>query len=108
MASEEQALNKENNRDLPGEKTISIVVNGRQKHVKRDHEELSFDELVALAFGNPARGPQILFIITYREGAGNVPEGELDEGQRLRVRNGTIVNVTRTVQSLRWPPVSRR
>ena len=98
-ASEERIVNEEYNKDLPDEKTILIVVNGRPVHVKREREELSFDELVDLAFDDPARGPQIVFTITYREAGGHVPEGELDEGQSLKVRNGTIVNVTRTDQS---------
>ena len=81
----------------PDDKTFSITVNGRPKEV--EHEELSFDELVDLAFDDPARGPQIVFTITFREAGGRIPEGELDEGQRLKVRDGTIINVTRTDQS---------
>ena len=83
--------------DRPDDKTFSITVNGRQRQVERD--ELSFDELVALAFDDPARGSQIVFTITFREAGGRIPEGELDEGQRLKVQDGTIINVTRTDQS---------
>ena len=90
-------MSKENQVDRPDDKTFSITVNGRQRQVERD--ELSFDELVDLAFDDPARGPQIVFTITFREAGGRVPDGELDEGQRLKVRDGTIVNVTRTDQS---------
>ena len=81
----------------PDDKTYSITVNGRQRQV--ESEELSFDELVGLAFDDPARGSQIVFTITFREAGGRIPEGELDEGQRLKVRDGTIINVTRTDQS---------
>ena len=81
----------------PDDKTFSITVNGRQREVER--EELSFDELVELAFDDPARGPQIVFTITFREAGGRIVEGELDEAQRLKVRDGTIINVTRTDQS---------
>ena len=90
-------MSKEDQVDRPDDKTFSIVVNGRAAEVDRD--ELSFDELVDLAFDDPARGPQIVFTITFREAGGRIPEGELDEGQRLKVRDGTIVNVTRTDQS---------
>ena len=90
-------MSKANQADWPGEKTFSIIVNGRPTEVERD--ELSFDELVDLAFDDPARGPQIVFTITFREAGGRITEGELDEGQRLKVRGGTIVNVTRTDQS---------
>lgn len=79
------------------DKTVLITVNGRQKRVETD--ELSFDQLVDLAFDDPDRGPQIVFTITFRDAAGRPPEGELDEGQVLKLRDGTIVNVTRTDQS---------
>ena len=83
--------------DRPDDKAFSIVVNGRQRDV--ESEELTFDELVGLAFDDPVRGPQIVFTITFREAGGRVMEGELDEGQLLKVRDGTIINVTRTDQS---------
>ena len=90
-------MSTENQVDRPDHKTFLITVNGRQRRVERD--ELSFDNLVDLAFDDPARGPQIVFTITFREAGGRIPEGELDEGQVLKVRDGTIVNVTRTDQS---------
>ena len=90
-------MSKDNQLAQPDDKTFLITVNGRQRQVESD--ELSFDELVDLAFDDPARGPQIVFTITFREAGGRVPEGELDEGQRLKVRDGTIINVTRTDQS---------
>ena len=83
--------------DRPDDKAFTIVVNGRHRDVKS--EELTFNELVDLAFDDPARGPQIVFTITFRGAGGRVTEGELDEGQRLKVRDGTIINVTRTDQS---------
>ena len=90
-------MSKEDQLDPPDDKMFLITVNGRQRQVERD--EFSFDDLVNLAFDEPARGPQIVFTITFREAGGRIPEGELDEGQRLKVRDGTIINVTRTDQS---------
>lgn len=90
-------MSKEKPGHKPDDKTFSITINGRQRHVEKD--ELSFDELVDLAFDDPARGPQIVFTITFREAGGRISEGELDEGQRLKVQDGTIINVTRTDQS---------
>lgn len=90
-------MTEEKQIDPLDDKTVLITVNGRQRQVKRD--ELSFDQLVDLAFDDPARGPQIVFTITFREAGGRIPEGELDEGQSLKVRDGTIINVTRTDQS---------
>ena len=90
-------MSKENQLDRMDDKGFLITVNGRQRQV--EHDELSFDDLVDLAFDDPARGPQIVFTITFREAGGRIPEGELDEGERLKVRDGTIINVTRTDQS---------
>ncbi len=86
-----------NNQPERLDKVVLITVNGRRRQVDRD--ELSFDALVDLALDDPARGPLIVFTVTFRKAAGRTPEGELDEGQSLKVRDGTIVNVTRTDQS---------
>ena len=78
-------------------RAVTIIVNGRPKKVRK--KKVSFDELVDLAFDDPARGPQIVFTITFRKARGRIEEGELDEGQRIKVKEGTVVNVTRTDQS---------
>jgi len=80
------------------DKTITIVVNGREKEVPRKHE-LNFDELVALAFDDPPTGEFICFTITYRKGHGNKPEGTLPEGESVQVKDGMIFNVTATDKS---------
>ena len=64
-------MSKENQLYRLDDKTFLITVNGRQKQVERD--ELLFDELVDLAFDGPARGPQIVFTITFREAGGRIP-----------------------------------
>ena len=64
-------MSKENQVDGSDDKTFSIIVNGRPTKVERD--ELSFNELVDLAFDDPARGPQIVFTITFREAGGRIP-----------------------------------
>lgn len=81
----------------PDDKSSEIVINGRKRQV--EVEELTFDELVDLAFEDPARGPQILFTITFRNAAGRFETGELDPGERLKVRDGTEIDVTQTDQS---------
>lgn len=79
------------------DKRVDIVVNGRQRQV--NSEEVTFDNLVDLAFDDPQRGPQIVFTTTFRGAGGRVQEGELDEGQSVKVREGMVINVTRTDQS---------
>lgn len=83
--------------DKKNAKEITIIVNGREKAVAE--KELTFDELVKLAFENPPSGPLICFTITYRRGQGNKPEGTLEEGEKVRLHKGMIFNVTATDKS---------
>jgi hypothetical protein len=75
----------------------TIIVNGREKTVTT--KELSFSEIVALAFDPPPTGQNIVFTITYRRGHGNKPEGSLTEGETVKVKEGMIFNVTATDKS---------
>lgn len=78
-------------------KDFIIIINGREKQV---HEkELSFSQIVALAFDNPPTGENIVFTITYRRGLGNKPEGTLIEGETVKIKDGMIFNVTATDKS---------
>lgn len=75
----------------PHEKTTTITVNGRTKEVSA--KELSFAEVVALADNLPT-GENITYIVTFRRGHGDKPEGTLVDGQMLRVKDGMIVAVS--------------
>lgn len=78
-------------------KEFNIIVNGRQKVVSA--KEISFAEIVALAFDNPPTGPYIIFTVTYRRGSGNKPEGTLVEGETVKIKEGMIFDVTCTDKS---------
>ena len=75
-------------------KEVTIIVNGREK--KAPKEELSFDEIVALA--NLPSDPSTIFTVTYRRAQSN-KEGTLVEGETVKVKEGTIFNVTPTNKS---------
>lgn len=79
------------------DKDVTIIVNGRQRTVTV--KELSFTEVVGLAFENPPTGPNILFTVTYRRGEGNKPEGSLVEGETVKIKEGMIFNVSATDKS---------
>lgn len=79
------------------DKEFTIIVNGRSKTVTK--KELSFAEIVALAFDNPPTGDNVTFTITYRRGEGNKPEGTLVEGETVKIKDGMIFNVTPTDKS---------
>ena len=91
-------MNEHEKQDGQGQnKDYTIVVNGRQKVVSP--RELSFSQIVALAFDNPPSGPNIVFTITYRRGEGHKPEGTLTEGESVKIKEGMIFNVTATDKS---------
>jgi len=76
---------------------ILIIVNGREKFIST--KELSFSEIVSLAFDNPPTGENICFTATYRKGNSQKPEGTLIEGDSIKIKRGMIFNVTATDKS---------
>lgn len=79
------------------DREFTIIVNGREKTVTT--KKLTFDQVVNLAFENPPSGEFICFTITYRKGRGDKPEGTLIEGESVKIKEGTIFNVTVTDKS---------
>ena len=80
-----------------GEKDFTILVNGRERVV--GDRELTFAQIVALAFDVLPTGECIVFTMTYRRGMGNKPEGTLVEGETVTIKKGMIFNVTATDKS---------
>ena len=78
-------------------KQITIIINGRKYEVPK--EEISFEEIVDLAFDDASQGENICFTITFKRGRGDKPEGTLVEGDAVKVKKGMIFNVTRTDKS---------
>ena len=78
-------------------KGFDIIVNGRTYTV--DNDEVTFDEVVNLAYPEGGRGPLISYTVLYYEGGGREKEGGLNEGEKVKVKDGTVFNVTRTDRS---------
>lgn len=78
----------------PDAKTVTIFVNGRERTVTK--EDISYDEVVHLAFDPVPSGPNIVITVTYRRGHGNKPEGTMVPGDKVKVKEGMIFNVTAT------------
>ena len=77
--------------------SILIIVNGKRRRVTS--LQLTFDELVHLAFDPPPTGEFICFTITFRGGPCSNPEGSLIEGQSVKITEGMVFNVTATDKS---------
>jgi len=78
-------------------KSTTIIVNGRPKEVTA--KELSFVEVVRLAFDDAVFNETTIYTVTFKRGHGNKPEGTLVEGESVKVKEGMIFNVARTDKS---------
>lgn len=80
-------------------KDITIIVNGRQRTVAKNRE-LTVAQLVAMAFDTPPTGENVEFTITYRKGGNeDRQEGSLSGNDTVKVKEGTVFNVTATDKS---------
>lgn len=78
-------------------KRFEIIVNGRNHTVEND--EVTFDEVVDLAYPDGGRGELISYTVLFYEGGGREKEGGLNEGEKVKATDGTVFNVTRTDRS---------
>lgn len=78
-------------------KSTTIIVNTREKEV--EGKEVTFDQIVRLAFENPPAGAHIEITIAYRRGHGDKPDGTMQPGEPLKVKEGMIFDVTATDKS---------
>lgn len=82
----------------PEDRTTEIIVNGRPRQVVGS--EVTFDQIVKLAFENPPHGAETIYTVTYRKGGNeHRPEGIMVEGDTIKVKKGTTFNVTATNRS---------
>ena len=75
---------------------VTIIVNGRERSV--EEKDVSFEEAVELAFPGSPSGPNLVYTVAYRKAAGN-RSGDLLPGQSVKVKEGTIFDVTQTDKS---------
>lgn len=76
--------------------TYEIIVNGRPRTVTGNI--VTFDQIVQLAFPG-AHDCNVVFDVTYQKAASQPPAGQLGPGGSVKIKKGTVFNVTRTVQS---------
>lgn len=95
MSSENKSQGQD---DKDKDKFVTIIVNGRQKKWPKN-DDITFEQVVRLAFENPPSGDDIQFTVQYTRGHGNKPAGTLLEGQSVKVKDGMIFDVTATNRS---------
>lgn len=78
--------------------TWDITVNSRQEFVPS--KEVTFEQVVKLAYPNPSPETNVIYSVTYRHVASKPHAGELAAGGSVEVKHhGSIFNVARTIQS---------
>jgi hypothetical protein len=90
--SEEQAHPE---KEEHGKKEFTIIVNSTPKPWNDD--EISYDQVVKLAFPNAA--PNEEFTVAYTMAEGKKKDGNLVKGQKVRITNGTSFDVDKTTNS---------
>ncbi len=80
------------------DKSVAIIVNGRPK--QWSSKEITFDDVIALGFDTPPHGNDTIFSVTYRKGGNeHRPEGVMVAGDSIKVKDGTVFNVSATNRS---------
>jgi hypothetical protein len=79
-------------------KTVTIVVDGTPHEVPKK-EDITYAEVVTLAYPDYPQHPEITYSVTYTRGQGNKPEGVLAPGGSVKVKEGMSFRVDRTGQS---------
>ena len=78
-------------------KTTTIIVNGTAK--EWGEKEISFEELVVLAFGSYQNNNKTCYTISYTRGNNGKPQGSMVLGDSVIVKHNMIFNVTATDKS---------
>ncbi len=77
--------------------STKIIVNGHNREVSG--KELTFVQVVNLAFEDAVFNEVTVYTITYKRGDSHKPEGTLVEGETIKIKEGMVFNVKRTDKS---------
>jgi hypothetical protein len=85
-----------NSEEQKPQKSYTIIVNGKQRIV---HDNvLTFSQVVALADELP-KGDNVMYTVMYRKSDGHKKEGTLVDGDSVKIKDGTVFDVTATDKS---------
>jgi hypothetical protein len=97
LAPDELIVIQDGSRFFSRPLTFKVVVNGRPRTV--DERQLTFEEIIAIAFPNEASTPDTIHTVTYSHAVAPKPAGSLHAGETLTIKKGTILSVTSTTKS---------
>lgn len=76
---------------------VEIIVNTRPK--EWDKKEISYEEVIILAFGTYVDNQNVVYSVTYTKGHDPKHEGSLTKGESVKVKDGMVFNVRKTDKS---------
>ncbi|MEE9361980.1 MAG: multiubiquitin domain-containing protein [Cellulophaga sp.] len=74
-----------------------VIVNSKPKDWSKN--TISFEDVVALAYGKVSTNPDVIYTVNYINGVPSKPEGSMLKGDVVSVKNKMIFNVTETNKS---------
>lgn len=89
-------MDKDNKEHGHEEKEVTIIVNAREK--KWDKKEISYEEVIKLAFGEYIENENIVYTVAYSKAHGD-KNGTLTKGESVKVKEGMVFNVNKTDKS---------
>jgi hypothetical protein len=90
--------NEEKKEEAPGQnKVFNIIVNTRPKTFTG--KEISFRQVVELAYENPVFNDQVEYTVSYSKGEDKKPKGTLTDGVSVHVKEGMVFDVERANRS---------
>lgn len=83
--------------DHPHKVEHTIIVNARPKTVSG--RKISFEQVVKLGFPSGPPTAQTIYTVAYSNGPPRNPEGKMVPGQKVKIRDGMVFDVTETSRS---------
>ena len=78
---------------------ITVLVNGEEKMLPPHTEQLSYEEIVKLAYGTLPTNPNTIYTVAYSNGPIENPKGTLTRGRSVVVKEGMVFNVSKSDKS---------
>jgi len=79
------------------QETFTIIVNATKHTVAS--KEITFEEVVNLGYPGGASDSSRSFSVTYRKSEESKHDGTMVEGDTVKIKDGTVFNVTPTTKS---------
>ena len=83
---------EDNKQEIGKQKGFTVKINGRERNV--EHDQLSYEEIVNIAYPDGTQFEQPGFRIVFSGGIARQEEGDLEEGGNLKLQDGMVINVT--------------